>query len=113
LVEDDREQASLFASVLTMSGYEVVTELTAETALPRIIENGFALVLVDWDLPGMKGDDLITAVKAHNPCVKTVLFSNHANIEPAARGVGADAWMLKTEGILRLREIVTELLQHA
>lgn len=110
LVEDDREQASLFASVLTMSGSDVVTELNAETALVRMAAEGFDLVLVDWDLPGMKGDVLITKVKAQYPGVKTVLFSNHAHVGQIAQACGADAWMLKTEGVLRLREIIAGLM---
>ena len=113
LVEDDREQAYLFVSVLGLSGYDVVTELNAEAALARLAEDGFDLVLVDWDLPGMMGDALIAEVKTRHPGVKTVLFSNHANIEPVARAVGADAWMLKIEGIVRLREIIKELVPLA
>lgn len=113
LVEDDREQASLFSSVLAMVGFEVDIAYNAETAVTRLGEGQFDLVLVDWDLPVMKGDALIILIKSEYPDVKTVLFSNHTDVNKAAESSGPDAWMRKSEGILRLRQIVGDLLQPA
>ncbi len=110
LVEDDPAQANLFSSVLIMKGYEVVSVFDADAALARMSESAFDLVLVDWDLPGMKGDTFICMVAAHYPGVKSVLFSNHSTVNKAAQTCNADAWMLKSEGIFRLREIIAGLL---
>ncbi|MHB0937760.1 MAG: response regulator [Armatimonadota bacterium] len=112
LVEDDPEQANLFARVLTMKGYDVVATLDSEAALARLREDAFDLVLLDWDLPGIKGDAFIYLLKVEHPEVKTMLFSNHSDIGEAARASGADAWMVKSDGIVRLREIIAELLQE-
>ena len=112
LVEDDPEQADLFSRVLTMKGYDVVTAFDAEAALSCLREQAFDLVLLDWDLPGIKGDAFIYLLKVEHPDMKTMLFSNHADIAEAARASGADAWMVKSEGIVRLREIIGELLQE-
>ncbi len=111
LVEDDPDQAKLFETVLTMTGYEVVTAPSVQAAIAVTRERAFDLALVDWDLPGIAGDAYILLVKVEFPQVKTLLFSNHPDVEEAARACGADAWMLKTEGIQRLRNIVVELLQ--
>ena len=113
LVEDDPAQASLFSSVLQMKGYMVVTAHDADAGLAQLTESTFELTLVDWDLPGMKGDTFISTVAAQYPQVCTVLFSNHYNVEAAAKACGADAWMLKSDGILRLREIIAGLLVPA
>lgn len=110
LVEDDPEQADLFARVLTLKGYDVVTALDSEAALARLREGTFDLVLLDWDLPGIKGDAFIYLLKVEHPQLKTMLFSNHADIAEAARASGADAWMVKSDGIAKLREIIGELL---
>jgi DNA-binding NtrC family response regulator len=77
----------------------------------QIAEDRFTLLLVDWDLPGMNGDVLITEVKRHDPDSKTVLFSNHDGVEAAAHACGADAWMRKIGGIPCLRQMVNDLLQ--
>lgn len=113
LVEDDPQQASLFADVLERVGNEVRTAYDAEEAITQISEHEFDLTLVDWDLPGMKGDDFILLVKAEYPNVKTVLYSNHSDVDKAATACNADAWMRKTDGIVRLRTVVTEVLKPA
>lgn len=111
LVEDDPEQAILFQNVLAIVGYDVAATDDAETALARLTERAFDLVLVDWDLPGMKGDAFITLVQQQYPATKTMLFSNHPDVDVAARACHADAWMVKNQGIKRLREVVASVLQ--
>lgn len=111
LVEDDPDQASLFANVLTIVGYEVVTASSAETALTYMTEHTFDLALVDWDLPCMKGDTLIFRNKQEYPGMRSILYSNHAAVDQVAGVCGADAWMRKSEGIQRLRDIVAGLVK--
>jgi len=113
LVEDDPEQAKLFARVLEIKGYNVETAPDAEVALARLRDASFDLMLLDWDLPGIKGDAFIYFIKVEFPNVKTMLFSNHTDIAEVARISGADAWMMKSEGIYRLREIIADLLEAA
>jgi DNA-binding NtrC family response regulator len=110
-VEDDVEQATLYAGVLTMAGYDVVTTVNAEEALVRLAENTFDLALIDWDLPDMAGDALVLRIRAEYPAMKTLLFSCHNDVDQAAKSSGADAWMRKTDGIVRLRQVIADLLQ--
>ncbi len=110
LVEDDREQAALFVQVLMLAGYTVVTADTADDALAQLAAGPFAVLLADWDLPGMKGDALIATAKAQYPGLKAILYSNHAHVEEACAACGADACMRKTEGIMRLRELIKQML---
>ena len=110
LVEDDSEQAALFAQVLSLVGYDVVTAATAEEALVQLASGPTALLLADWDLPGMHGDELIVTAKTQYPGIKTILYSNHTHVEEACASSGADGCMRKTEGIVRLRQLVKEVL---
>ncbi len=113
LVEDDPDQASLFTMVLTLAGYDTVTTADATTGLARMADTTINLVLVDWDLPGMKGDAFITLVQERYPGVKTVLFSNHGNVDEAGRACHADAWMVKSDGIKCLQQLIAALLPPA
>ncbi|MHB0936880.1 MAG: response regulator [Armatimonadota bacterium] len=113
LVEDDPEQAMMFDQVLKSSGYQVVTVATAEEAQASLAASPFNLLLADWSLPEMKGDTLISLAKTQYPEMKTMLFSNHYDVNKAAEGAGADAWFRKIEGISRLREAIGKLLQNA
>jgi len=111
MVEDDPDQATLFVMVLKSAGYEVTNMLDAATALAQLAESPWQLLLADWDLPVMKGDALITIVKAQSPAIKTVLFSNHIDVDKIAAACGADAWFRKSDDIFRLRKMIAELLQ--
>jgi len=111
MVEDDPDQAMLFAQVLSMVKYQVTSVPDAESALQQLAQSPFDLLLVDWDLPGMKGDTLITTVKAQYPTIPTILFSNHINVQEAAAACHADAWFRKSDDILRLRKMVADLLE--
>ncbi len=110
LVEDDPDQALLFGQVLKSSGYLVITVATAEDAQQALAASPFDLLLADWSLPGMKGDTLISRAKALYPAMKTLLYSNHTDVDTAAAQVGADAWFRKIEGVVRLRQTIRPLL---
>jgi CheY-like chemotaxis protein len=110
VVEDDPDQAYLFSTVVETLGVTAVCADTAEAALMQLHAGPIALALVDWDLPGIQGDTLITVIKQRFPGVKTVLYSNHTHVVAAGEAVGADAAIQKIEGIHRIRETITSLL---
>ena len=110
LVEDDPEQAMLFSKVLRKSGYAVDIAATAEEAQQSLARSPYTMLLADWSLPGMQGDELIRQAKAQHAAMKTVLYSNHANVDKAAAAARADAWFRKIEGVARLRQLIAELL---
>lgn len=111
LVEDDHEQAQLFAQLLSRNGgYTVVIASTAEKALDELASGVFALLLTDWDLPGMSGSDLIAQVKPLFPTMKAILYSNHRHVDEVCADCGADRWFRKSDDIFHLRHIVDEML---
>lgn len=110
MVEDDPEQAALFAQVLAMPGYTVEIATDAVQARAQLTSRPFELLLADWDLPGeMKGDDLIRWAKRHIPGIKTILFSNHPQVGEYADVCQADGWLSKIDVVAELRRKVKEL----
>ena len=109
LVDDDNEQGMLFGQVLEMSGYSVEIVANAEAAQARLAAEPFALLLADWDLGGggMNGDALILWAKTHDPDMKTILFSNHPEVDEIAVACDADAAFRKVEGMIPLRQLVS------
>ena len=57
--------------------YTIHTALNAEHALDILVQKGdsIALVISDWLLPGIKGDELLIHVNTHYPEIKKVLIS--------------------------------------
>lgn len=110
LVEDDYEQAMLFAQVLKIAGYAVEIVASAEEAQTQLHAETFSLLLADWDLAGgMNGDALIVWSKAQYPAMKTILSSNHPQVVEIAAACGTDAMFRKIDVITKLRQLAMQL----
>lgn len=59
LVDDDRVLTELLAEYLTGEGFEVEVSGDGESALARLREKGWDLVILDVMLPGMNGFDIL------------------------------------------------------
>ncbi|MHB0935643.1 MAG: response regulator [Armatimonadota bacterium] len=112
IVEDDADQRALFMLALSSIGYDVLSLSDAEEALARLREDRFHLVLSDWYLPGMMGDELLRVVKQEQPEVLTILMSSHDHVRGTATDSGVDGWFRKNDGIVRLRALVAACLEN-
>jgi len=74
LIVDDEEQVrTLLSTLLRRNGFETVTAESAERAIAMMELENYPLVFIDFQLPGMKGDQLATKIRQEKPA--TILFS--------------------------------------
>jgi DNA-binding NtrC family response regulator len=95
IVEDDAAVRALLADVLHPT-YEVVAVGSAEEAVESLRLNSFAAALVDVNLPGMHGADLVGAMNTRHPEIAVIVISG----EPMDRShhwwaMGAFAFLVK------------------
>jgi len=111
LVEDDPDQRHLYRLLLTQANYKVIDVPDGEQALLSLEsdDEGYGLLLVDLGLPGMRGDVLISSVKAQKRPIKTILMSSHPELRKVAQYCGADASFFKLN-ITQLSPLVKKLL---
>ena len=64
VVDDDRPILALMHNVLGMYGFHANVAATGEDALTSARNSRPALILVDRNMPGMTGDQLIAALRA-------------------------------------------------
>ena len=91
VVEDDEIARGAMRRLLEASGYDNVAVESAEAALAYIQAGNVPdAALIDWDLPGMSGLDLIRRVRESAPETFTFLVTGAARerIEDAARRFG-------------------------
>lgn len=76
LVEDERVTRKAMTLLLAVSGYPTQAAGSAEEAL-RLVERGGVppIAIVDLDLPGMNGLELITRLEQADPAVVPVLIT--------------------------------------
>lgn len=112
LVDDEAYFAIVFQQELLDNGYQVMVAPDAETALRYLADNSFRLVISDWYLPGMQGDELITEIQLRYPATMTLLMSSHAHVNEAAHRCHAHAWFRKYDGLDRFRTVVAAALHR-
>ena len=96
VVEDDRAISDLLRLYLEKEGVEVTVTDSAEAALPAIEDADFDLMLLDVNLPGKDGFELLADVRRLHDLPVLVLTARDAEEDSIfAFGVGADDYVTK------------------
>jgi two-component system response regulator CpxR len=94
LVVDDNEQdLSVLKFMLATNGYRVVSASTGQDALSVFAENQVDLVLADYAMPQMNGNQLVNRLKQIAPHVPMILLGDPQKM--AGEIHGADALLGK------------------
>ena len=75
LVEDERISRQALTWLLTSSGFQTAAYGSAEEALHAVDEELPCLALVDVDLPGMSGLELVRRLRERFPSIRVVLLT--------------------------------------
>lgn len=107
LVEDDPQVQSCLARVLQRAGATVSTAETGPEGLRRLVEDAPEIVVLDMNLPGMEGMEVLRAGRAVRPDVRFVVLTGAATVDMAveAMKLGAFDFLCKpvaTDELLRV-----------
>ena len=117
VVDDDKQIRILLSNALRqLGGFAVEVATTAEEAIRKIEGSKVDLALVDLQLPGMDGLELITEIMRYRSEILTVLMTGRGSIDSAVEAMkrGASDYLTKPidldELMARLRRVL--LLQE-
>jgi CheY-like chemotaxis protein len=113
-VEDSELVAGVVKETLEDQGWQVETCANGKAALEKISsEADYDLLLIDYDLPGVNGLELVRRARnlAHRSCTPIVMLSASL-VEAAAREAGADVFLQKPRDVTSLIETITRLLDE-
>ena len=91
VVEDEKDLCDTIAKVLYDSGYEVDTCYDGEEALDYILTEEFDLIVLDLNLPGMDGMDILKELRQKNEETKVLILSARSQIADKVEGLDAGA----------------------
>lgn len=96
IIEDEKEIADLIKRFLTQQGFEVSHYSSSEDFLSQQVQDS-SIYLVDWNLPGMKGVDLIRHVRSKDKFSPIFMISGYNKDEEVVEGLksGADDYLIK------------------
>lgn len=115
VVDDEPGIRELLAQILVDEGYTVATVATGEEALGALSKEIFDVVLLDVQLPGLNGLEILRQLKASGNRVPVVMISGHATVEQAAEAVreGAADFLEKPLGLERVLVTVGNVLERS
>ena len=110
IVEDDRDIVALFRHVLDIAGYQTEIMLNGKEAMNRLEVFQPNIVLLDLQLPGMSGMDILSRMRADErlknvPVVVITAYAPYADTLP----VEPDLLLLKPVDIHQLSSLVQRL----
>ena len=121
LVEDSQTQAIKLSYVLEQEGWEVVWTSTAQQAIEEIHSHPPDLILLDFYLPGLRGDELCRRIRMNidTRSIPILMMTVEDSDEAQIRGLesGADDFVSKSVDadilLLRIRTLLTKSLYQA
>lgn len=84
VVDDEPTILEVVTLHLEDEGHEVHTAADGVEGLERFVGETWDLVLTDWVMPRMKGDELAEAIKRINPRMPVVLVTGFADRLPSS-----------------------------
>jgi CheY-like chemotaxis protein len=115
VVDDEPFVCDAVKMMLTFDGHDVVTANDAKEALAVFEKNKFDLVITDFAMPGMKGDELAAAIKARSPSQPIVMITAYAEMLQSSgqQLPGVDFLVSKPFLLEHLREAILTVLPEA
>lgn len=113
-VEDNPANAFLISEVMRdYENLDILIAPTAEDALNILVERKFDLILLDVNLPGMSGLDLLRKLRSDEKYQSLQVLMVSANAMPSvideAISAGANGYLTKPLNLHKFREAVTTL----
>ncbi len=112
LVDDEEAVRESLGSWLREDGYRVDTAPDGRTALDKLRENAFDVMLVDLKMPGLDGIHVLVEARRKHPNLIAILMTAYATVETAVEAMqqGANDYLVKPfdpEDLSRLMERLT------
>lgn len=115
LVEDEPDILIILHRLMRdlTGGYDIVTVNGGAEALAQIALRPVPLVITDYNMPGMNGLQLTSAIKETSPETRVVLITAYATpeLEKRARDQRVDYYLPKPFPLDRLEQIVRDVLK--
>jgi CheY-like chemotaxis protein len=109
-VDDELNGLQLRKIILETNGYRVLIAASGAEGLKLFAENPVELVVLDFLMPEMKGDEVADRMRQLKPHVPIVMLSAYYDL-PARVDLLVDARIVKGESTQNLLETVARLLE--
>lgn len=97
VVDDEETVCQSIKKILSRKGYTVENALDVESAMKKISDSQFDLVITDLMMPKTNGMELLQIIRDHYPELEVIMITGYASIESAVKAtkLGATSYLPK------------------
>ncbi|MBN1300216.1 MAG: sigma-54-dependent Fis family transcriptional regulator [Melioribacteraceae bacterium] len=92
IIDDEREICESIKMILEYENYEVEYSTDSSAALKILEENSFDTLLLDIQMPGMNGFELLNKLKGKNMTINVIMISAFSSLENAVKATKMGAF---------------------
>ena len=108
LVDDEEEFVETLAERMRNRGMEVATSNSGGEALKLVETEPYDVVVLDLQMPGMDGIEVLERIKQRQPDIQVVLLTGHASVAKGVEAIkhGALEFLEKPIDLSKLSEVI-------
>ncbi len=110
LVDDDESIQLLYHEELEEQGFQVLSALNGEEGLKKFKEDRPDLVILDIQMPGMNGIEVLRQMKMENATVPIILSSAYHEYKQDLGAWASDEYIVKSADIEDLLKAVRKFI---
>ncbi|NQT97251.1 MAG: sigma-54-dependent Fis family transcriptional regulator [Candidatus Marinimicrobia bacterium] len=113
IIDDEKEIRYTLKKMFEISGYDVSTFSSGETALPVIMRDQPDVIILDLHLPGMDGLEILSRLKKFDSEIEVIMITGYADVVSAVKAIklGARDYIKKPVVFEELNLIVHNALE--
>lgn len=92
VIDDDSIIRTLLSNSLAKAGYAVLLAADGETGLEMVKDEQPDLVITDFQMPGISGLEVITALQQSNPGLPVILLTAHGDVALTIKSIQIGAY---------------------
>jgi DNA-binding response OmpR family regulator len=86
VIDDEVAVNNNIRKILAKKGYAIVQATSKVEAMERMRDGAYTLVILDLKMPGVKGLELLAALREFQPAARVIIVTGYASIETAVEG---------------------------
>ena len=110
VVDDEPKVTEILSQFFLDRGYRVLQAASGDEAVAALEREAVDLMVLDLNMPGMPGEEVLGQVKKKYPRTQVVVVTGYPDREPKVRALGCDGFCAKPLAMDKLVKTIASLL---